>query len=100
MWDLLLAMNLVIPIAGAVARSHDLQAGWIGYCVAILIGIVLGATAVWALWTMGRSVVRSTPADDLRTTWHLRLLYWAAFVWPFVTLFASGWLLSAVLRML
>ena len=100
MWDLLLAMNLVMPITGSVARSHDLQAGWIGYCVAIVIGIALGATSVWMLWAMGRVVVSSTAADDLRTTWQLRLLYWAAIVWPFVTLFASGWLLSAALKIL
>ena len=99
MWVLLLAMNLVMPITSAMARSHDLQAGWIGYCVAIAIGIALGATSVWTLWTMGRLVVRSTPVDDMRATRQLRLLYGVAFVWPFVTLLASGWLLSAVLRM-
>jgi hypothetical protein len=99
MWDLLLAMNLVMPITGAVARAHDLHAGWIGYYVAIVIGIVLGATSVWMLWAMGRLVVSSTPADDMRTTWQLRLLYWAAIVWPIAILFASGWLLSAALKM-
>jgi len=99
MWDLLLAMNLVMPIAGAVARSHDLQAGCIGYCVAIVIGIVLGAISVWTLWTMGRKADRSAPADDMRTTWQLRLVYWAAIVWPFVTLIASGWQLNAVLKL-
>ena len=100
LWDLLLAMNLVMPIAGAMSGAHELQTEWPGYCIAIVTGLALGAISVWILWTVGRLALRSTQADDTRSPWKLRLLYWAAFVWPFVTLFGSGWLLSAVLEIL
>ena len=100
MWFLLLMMNIVVPITGAVTAAHDLEAGWIGYCVAMVIGLVLAAFSVWTLWAMGRWAVRVTPADDARTTWPIRMLYWAAITWLLMTLVGSDWLSRAILEML
>jgi hypothetical protein len=98
LWHVLMMTNMVMPISGGVAGLSDLQTGWFGYCVAIAIGIVLGSISVWMLWTLGRRVLRSTTADDRRTIWRLRLLYWFAGLWPFVTLLGSGSLMEGVLK--
>ena len=100
MWVLLLMMNLVMPVTGAVSAAHDLQTGWTGYFVAIVIGVLPGATSVWMLKTMLSRVIRSTPPDDMRTTWQIRLLYWVAIAWPVVTLLGCDWLVRAVLATL
>jgi hypothetical protein len=97
LWIVLMMINMVMPIAGAVATWNRQHAGLGGWGIAVFIGVAIGAISVWMLWAMGRWVDRSPHPEGTAMTWRLRLLYAVAFAWPFVTLFGSGFLSGAVL---
>jgi hypothetical protein len=101
LWDLLTALCLVMPTAGALATVKDIPRGFAGYIVAITVGLILGVGCAWAMRTLGnRFAVRSTPTPDSENTWRFRALYTGAVLWIIVALFLGSWITEAVLRLI
>ena len=101
LWDLLTALCLVMPTAGALATVKDIPRGWAGYGVAIMVGVLLGVGCAWAMRTLGgRLAARSAPTPDSPNTWRFRALYTGAVLWIIVALFLGSWATEAVLHLI
>jgi len=99
LWDLMTAFCFVMPIAGALATVKDIQKGWIGYGLAILIGIVVGALCAWAMRTAGSKVSGdSKPRAEVQEPGLFRMLYAVTVIWIVFALFLGSWLTKACLR--
>jgi hypothetical protein len=99
LWDLMTALCFVMPIAGALATVKDVHKGWIGYALAILVGVVVGAFCAWAMRTIGSKVAGdSKPGTEAQKPWLLRMLYAATVIWIVFALFLGSWLTEASLR--
>jgi hypothetical protein len=99
LWDLLTALCFVMPIAGALATVRDVQKGWAGYALAIIVGAVLGTLCAWAMRTASSKLAtRSSTGPKIDSPWFFRALYFAAFVWIVIALFLGSWVTEASLH--
>ncbi len=93
------ALCFVMPIAGALATVKDIQKGWVGYALAILVGVVVGAFCAWAMRAVGSKVAGdSKPGAEAQKPWLFRMLYAATVIWIVFALFLGSWLTKASLR--
>ena len=101
LWNLLTALCLVMPTAGALATVKDLPHGWVGYATAITVGLLLGVGCAWAMRTLGsRVAVSSAPTPDSPNTWRFRALYMGAVIWIVVALFLGSWVTETALHLI
>lgn len=98
LWDVLTALCLVMPTAGALETVKDVPKGGLGYVVAITVGVVLGVGCAWAMKAFGRRLALRT-APTL-APWGFRALYAGAVVWIIVALFLGSWATEAALHLL
>jgi hypothetical protein len=56
LWDSLNLVCFLIPVAGAISEARDVKTGVSGYALAIAIGIVLGITCTWIMWSVGERI--------------------------------------------
>lgn len=96
LWDLLTALCLVMPTAGALATVKDIPHGGAGYAVALTVGVLLGVGCAWAMRALGsRFAIRTAPTP---TPWSFRALYAGAVIWIIVALFLGSWVTEAALH--
>jgi hypothetical protein len=99
LWDVMTALCFVMPIAGALATVKDVQKGWAGYTLAIIVGVVLGALCAWAMRIASSKLApRSSSGPEIGRPWLFRALYFAAFIWIAVALFLGSWVTEASLH--
>ena len=99
LWDLMTALCFVMPIAGALATVKDVQKGWAGYALAIIVGVVLGALCAWTMRAASNKLApRSSSGPGIDRPWFFRALYFAAFIWIVVATFLGNWVTEASLR--
>jgi heme A synthase len=97
---LLIALCFVEPVAGAVASAAHAKVGAGGYALAITIGLALGVSCAWTMWTAGRTAaahIKLQPAS--RQKRYFRALYFAAMLWVVFALFLGAWASSALMRL-
>jgi cell division protein FtsW (lipid II flippase) len=91
------ALCAVMPLVGALATVRDVQKGWLGYGVAIVVGVVIGLFCAWAMRAVGTALAtRSRPGSD--RGWKFRLLYIGASVWIIFALFIGSCVAAALVR--
>jgi len=74
LWDLMTALCAVMPLAGALATLRDIQKGWLGYGVAVVVGVVVGLLCAWAMRAVGTALATRSGAGSIRED-ELPLLY-------------------------
>jgi len=101
LWDLMTALCLVMPIAGALAVVKDTQKGWAGNILAVAIGLVLGGLCAWTMRAVGNKfAVNASPGKASQRPWHFRILYGAAMLWVVVALFLGSWATEMLLHVM
>jgi len=101
LWDLLNLTCAMIPVAGAVFEARAAKVAVGGWIVAVIVGLVLGLSCAWVLWSVGENVVaRVRPYPKPRQDWYLRTLYVTAVLWLLCVAFLTQLTLSAVIRLL
>jgi hypothetical protein len=99
LWDLITALCSVMPLAGALATVRGMHKGWVGYGLAVIIGIVVGGLCAFAMRAAGNSLaIQSAAGSAARQSWYFRVLYIAAVVWAVVALFLGSWLTAAFIH--
>jgi hypothetical protein len=91
LWDLLNAMCFATPVIFGVLGAKDAKVGFVGYTLAIGIGLVLGAGCTWTMWTVGErvgSTLQSYPQQQRER--YFRDLYLAAVLWLLVVAFLAN----------
>ena len=87
----------MIPIAGAVFEARNARAGMGGWALILVIGLALGLTCTWLMWSVGERIVVAVRAyPESRQRWSLRALYFAAVPWLLGVAFLANVLISAV----
>jgi hypothetical protein len=56
LWDLLIAVCFVMPLAGGLAEAKLSKAGFGGYALVVAAGLALGLCFAWTMWTAGKFV--------------------------------------------
>ena len=101
LWDLMNTTCAMIPVAGAVFEARAAKLGVGGYALVLVVGLVLGLSCAWALWSVGENVAaRVRPYPKPRQDWYLRALYFTAVLWLLCVAFLSNIALSAAIRLL
>jgi hypothetical protein len=100
LWDLLMALCFVMPLAGAFAEAKVSKAGFGGYALAVTVGLRLGLCFAWSMWAVGKIFVarmKGTPVPTQeRYAW---ALYFAAVVWIVFGLFLGSWVSSVLMKL-
>lgn len=97
LWDLMTALCAVMPLVGALATVRDVQKGWLGYGVAIVVGAVVGLSCAWAMRAVGTALAtRSGAGSDRR--WNFRFLYIGASAWIILALLIGSWVAAALVH--
>lgn len=96
LWDLMTALCAVMPLAGAFATLRDVHKGWLGFALALIIGIVLGVLCAWAMRSVGTALMKRSGAESKTRRWNFRLLYAGASAWIILALFIGSWVMAAV----
>jgi uncharacterized membrane-anchored protein len=98
LWDLMTALCTVMPLAGALATVRDVQKGWAGYGLAIIVGAVVGVLCAWAMRAAGTSFASRSRARSDTKPWNFRVLYVAAAGWIVLALFLGSWVTGALMH--
>jgi hypothetical protein len=95
LWDLMTAICAVMPLAGALATVRDIQKGWVGYGLAIIVGVLVGVLCAWAMKAIGIAFATRSGARSDR---YFRILYVAAVAWIILALFLGSWVTATFMR--
>jgi hypothetical protein len=99
LWDLLTAVCLAMPVAGALASAKLAKAGFGGYALATTIGLALGVCCALTMRTLGRTVAANIKRHTESTQgWYFSALYAAAMLWIVFALFLGEWVSSVLMR--
>jgi len=100
---MLICTCFVIPIIGALASARDAKVGFVGYALAVTVGLVVGLGCAWLMWASGEVVVKylerpGRKYSESMREWCFRVLYLAALLWIVPTGIIGGWFSSVMLR--
>ena len=100
LWDLLIAICCVMPLAGSLATAKLSKTGFGGRALAIVIGLALGVCCARTMWAVGNNIAarirrHSEPVQER----YFRALYFTAMLWIVFSLFLGEWVSSLVLRL-
>ncbi|HZQ22696.1 MAG TPA: hypothetical protein VFA89_07835 [Terriglobales bacterium] len=98
LWDLMTALCAAMPVAGALATVRGAQKGWLGYGIAIIVGVLIGVLCAWAMRATGTRLAGRSGAGPDKRRLHFRLLYVGAAAWIILALFIGSWLAGAVIH--
>lgn len=100
LWTLLTVISSASFLSGAVIAARLAKAGVTGYILVLIGGLELAVLNAWALEKVAdvtEGLLKSSDAPR-QERW-LGALYVAVAVWPFVAVFLSRWVFSAVFRL-
>lgn len=98
LWNLMLALCAVLPLAGALSTVRDIQKGWVGYGLAIMIGTLVGVLCAWTMRAVGAYFATRFSAKSDTSEWYFRTLYGAAAAWIILALFLGSWATAAFMH--
>ena len=99
LWTLLTLTSSVVFFVAAIGSAVHAKAGFGGYTLAVVFGLVLGSCNFWTMEKVAATIVdRLKPYSESFREWCLRALYFAAFLWAFCAAFLGEWLTSSVVR--
>ena len=98
LWDLMTALCAVMPLAGALATVRDVQKGWLGYEIALVVGVVVGLLCAWAMRAVGTALATRSGTGSDRRRWNFRLLYVGALAWIVLALFIGSRVAAALIH--
>ena len=102
LWDFLTVVSFLTPIGRAMDAAKHARSGTSGYGTAFFLSIMLGIAFGWAV-RAGAARLSHALGDQPETAlmWLCFALYLcAAFLWPFLGLFAGEWVAKPVLALL
>jgi len=100
-WHILVGICFLGGVGGAALSAKLARLGFGGYAVAVIIGLAVGLSFAWVMWTAVRSIgMRSRSGSESKPlqSWYLAALYLAAVPWIFLAGFIGQSVSSAVLR--
>ena len=99
LWTLLTLTSSVAFFVAAIGSAVHAKAGFGGYTLAVVLGLVLGSCNFWAMEKVAATIVDRLKAySGSFREWCLGALYLAALLWAFLAAFLGGWLTSSVVR--
>jgi hypothetical protein len=75
-----------------------MQKGWVGYGLAITVGVLVGLLCAWAMRAAGAYFVTLSGAMSDTKEWYFRILYAAAAAWIILALFLGSWVTGAFMH--
>ena len=98
LWGLMTALCIVLPLAGALSTVQDMQKGWAGYGLAIIVGALVGALCAWAMQATGAYFVTRFGTRSDASEKYFRVLYGTAAAWVILAFFLGSWVTAAVMH--
>lgn len=90
----------LVCVFAAVGAARDSNTGFIGYALAVTIGLAMGVGSTWAFWTLGERLIGAVQRrPEARRELYLRLLYAAAVLWILSVAFIAVRVIPATLRL-
>lgn len=86
LWHLLHAVCVAIAVGSSMVPARIANAGVAGYLLAVTIGLAVGVSCAWTMWTVGNVIgnrIRALP--DAVHEKYFRLLYLGAMFWILLT---------------
>ena len=85
---------------GAVGAARDAKTGFLGYALAVVIGLALGGSSTWTMWTVGKRVAAVVrPYPEARQKLYSGVLMLAVMLWILIALFIADHVTSAAMRL-
>jgi hypothetical protein len=85
------------PLWGALATARDIERGWVGYCLALSVGVLVGGPCSWAMLALGNIIgIKARAGWYIRRQWRLRAIYLVGAVLIIVAGVAGTWMTSAL----
>ena len=101
LWTLLTVTSSASFLAGALASAKHAKAGFGGYTLAIIIGLLLGVCNACTLSKLADTVAhRLERYSESTQEWGFRVLYLAASMWILFAALLGGWATSTAIRLL
>ncbi|MFL6438441.1 MAG: hypothetical protein ACJ71Q_12735 [Terriglobales bacterium] len=99
LWTMLNLMCFLICILAAVGAAREARAGFLGYALAVGIGLAVGGTSTWAMWNAGERVGAAVQVGrEARRELYFRVLDAVAVLWILIALFIADHVTSAAMR--
>ena len=103
LWQLLILLCFVMPIGGALGPAKVAKVGFVGYMLAIMVGLAVGASSAWMMWIMHKVVSRNLQQrpDEVQSVseWYFRGFYLSKILWIVISSLLGAWLSSLLLRL-
>jgi hypothetical protein len=100
LWAMLNMTCFFVCMLGALGAARDAKTSFVGYGLAVLIGLAVGGSSTWAMWSIGKRVVAAVQAHpEARRELYWRILYVAAVPWILLALLIAKHVTSAGLRL-
>lgn len=101
LWHILVAICFLTPVVAALGMATDAKKGFLGYAIAVALGLVMGVISTRLMWASGKIVGEwITRRSESLQEWYFRALYFAAVIWIFAVAFLAQWVISAVIRII
>jgi len=100
LWTMLNAICFLVCILGSVGAARHAKTGLLGYALAVAIGLALGGSFTWTMWTVGKGVAAAIQAyREARQKLYSGVLLLAVALWILIALFVADRLTSAAMRL-
>ena len=94
------AICFLVCIFGSVGAARHAKTGLIGYALAVAIGLGIGGSFTWAMWTAGKRVAAAIqPYREARQKLYSAALLLAVALWILMALFVADHVTSAAIRL-
>lgn len=92
------ALCILMPLVGALTAVRDMQSGWVGYGLAIIVGVPVGVLCAWAMRSTGNYFVTKFSVRSDTNERYFRVLYVVAVGWIILALFLGSIMTAAVMH--
>jgi hypothetical protein len=91
LWQVIVLYCFAAPLGGSIGAARTLEKGWSIYGIAILVGVLVGASGAWVIWIVFGAARRRSQVKPYRP-WQLRAIYLGGAAWACVLAVAGFWL--------
>lgn len=100
LWTMLHTICFFGCIIAAVGAAREAKIGFIGYALAVAIGLAMGGGLTWVMWNTGERVIAAVEArSEARQELYFRMLYLAAVLWVLIAIFIADYVTSVAMRL-
>jgi len=94
------AICFLLCFLGAVGAARDSKAGFLGYASAVLVGLAVGGSSTWTMWTLGKRVAAIIkPYPEARQKLYSLVILLVVVLWMLTAFFITDRLTSVVMRL-